>query len=130
MTTDVEIAAGRSHHRRTAAAQMASFEAPFGACIRGSLGGSHVLIFGSQTLILGAFAAYGGCHDRWTHFRRVVRPFMLSDLRATVNLRVVRQMRPGHGAGPEVSASQCFGYFDVGTGRSIIYDQHSHLTSS
>ena len=30
----------------------------------GSLAGSHVLCFGSQTLIFGAFAAYGGCRDR------------------------------------------------------------------
>ena len=68
----------------------------------GSLAGSHMLCFGSQTLSFGAFAAYGGCRDRWTNFWRVVCPFILYGLRATVNVHVVRQVRPGHGAGSEV----------------------------
>ena len=61
----------------------------------GSLAGSHVLCFGSQTLIFGALAACGGCRDRWMHFRRVGFPFMLSDSRATVNLHVeAREVPP------------------------------------
>ena len=61
----------RRCRRRTVAPQCDLCWGPFGGACVGSLAGSHVLCFGSQTLILGAFAAYGGCRDRWTHFQRV-----------------------------------------------------------
>ena len=85
----------RRRRRRTVAPQCGLCWGPFGGARVGSLAGSHVLFFWVPDAHFGAFAACGGCRDRWMHFRRVVFPFMLSDSRANVNLHVeAREVPP------------------------------------
>ena len=50
----------------------------FCACDRGSLEGSHVPWFMSQTLVMGPFVAHTGLCDQWGYFCTYARAFMWS----------------------------------------------------
>jgi hypothetical protein len=67
-----------------------------------SLSGPHVPDFGSQTLVLGSFAAPSRFRDRWQRFCAFVCAFVCCVFRWSVFCLVACQMPPGLRAGPGV----------------------------